>query len=188
MAEMRASQLKEDLVALGSLGHEAAARILAELPPAHLKVIERSTRVDWLPVEVDVALVQVIHAEVGDEGLRHWGREALRRSFESSALRPLITTVARVFGLSPAALLKAAPQAWRATFRGCGELSVEEASGGLVVRLVGLPSQLHHRPFQLSIGGSLEAVFDLAKVDGHIRLVEPGGLAEARYEVSWTEA
>jgi len=130
----------------------------------------------------------VIHAVTGDEGIRRWGREALRRSVDSSILRPLVGAVTRVFGLSPASLLKALPQAWRATFRDCGELTIHVGPGGPQIRLVGLAAQLQDRAFQLSISGSLEVIFDLSRTEGRIQLVEPSSGPEARYTVTWQGA
>jgi hypothetical protein len=53
---MRAAHLKANLEQLEMLGPERHARVLAALDPEIVGVIERATRLAWLPVEYDVAL------------------------------------------------------------------------------------------------------------------------------------
>jgi hypothetical protein len=187
MPEMRAAQLQEDITALVELGSEAAARILADISPVTLRRIQDATRVDWLPVEVDLELVYAVHGVVGDEGLRRWGRAAVRRSLDTNLFRPLLETVVRLFGLSPRALFRAVPQAWRATFRGCGEVGVVTEPWGVRLRLTGLPEALKDRIFLLSVSGSCEAVFDAARVTGEVRLVPSPDAADATFEARWNE-
>ena len=183
---MRAAQLKEDLAALAALGHVEASRVLAEVEPATLRLIERASRVDWLPIEVDLELVHAIYGVAGEEGLRAWGREAVLRSIETSIFKPLVDAVVRVFGLSPGPLLRAAPQAWKTTFRGCGEMSVTVApEGGARIVLSNLPQVLVERPFLLSISGSLEAALVVARTEGTVRLVATVGTNGAEYEATW---
>ena len=50
MAEIRAAQLQENLVALHVLGDDVARRALADVPGEVLARIREATRVAWLPV------------------------------------------------------------------------------------------------------------------------------------------
>jgi hypothetical protein len=187
MAEMSAEQLKENLFALLVLGNETASRILADLPPLHLRRIERAGRAEWLPIEIELTLTRTILAEVGEEGLRRWSSAALKRSLDSSLFRPLLDSAVRLFGLSPLGLFKMAPQGWRRAFRGAGELTVQpEGPAALQIDLVGLPEALQDRSFVLTIGTSLYALLDACKVDGEIRVVEPPPGVGARYQATWT--
>jgi hypothetical protein len=185
--EMKAAQLQEDLLALAELGNEPATRILADLEPRTLRRIQEATRVDWLPIDLYLELVHAIEAVAGEQGLRRWARAAVRRSLETNLFRPLLETVARLFGLSPRALLRAVPQGWKATFRGCGALSVASSAAGMELRLAGLPERLRERPFLLSLSGAFEAVLDAARVQGEVRLVAPAQGFEATFEARWNE-
>jgi hypothetical protein len=187
MAEMRAGQLKEDLQALRVLGDEVASRVLAGLPPGLLRTIERSPRADWLPIQLLLTFCHVVAAEVGDAGLRAWFRAATCRAVETSTLRPLMETVVRIFGLSPAALLRGAPQGWRATFRDCGELSVVRGEVA-IVWLRGLPEPFHDRTFQVAMAGTFEALLQLSRTEGQVDLLEPSGGADAQYAMRWRDA
>lgn len=187
MPEMRADQLKENLYALLALGNEMASRILADLPPQHLRQVERAGRADWLPIEIDLDLGVAIHRAVGDEGLRRWARAALRRSMDGAILGPLLVSAVRLFGLTPAGLFKMAPQGWRAAFRGCGELVVVEAAATCAVMdLVGLPEDMQGPAFVVGIAGGLEAVLDTCRVTGEVRVEPPPPGAGARLVATWT--
>jgi hypothetical protein len=187
MPEMSAEQLKENLFALLVLGNDAASRILADLPPQHLRRIEQASRADWLPIEIELTLTRAIRSEVGDEGLRQWSSAALKRSLDSSLFRPLLDTAVRLFGLSPLGLFKMVPQGWKRAFRGAGELTVQpEGPGAVLVELVGLPAELQDRSFVLTIGTSLYALLDACKVTGSIQVVEPPPGIGARYRITWT--
>lgn len=187
MPEMSAEQLKENLFALLVLGNETASRILADLPPQHLRRIEQASRSEWLPFEIELTLTRTILEAVGEDGLRRWSAAALKRSLDSSLFKPLLDTAVRLFGLSPQGLFKMVPQGWKRAFRGAGELTVQpDGPEALLVDLVGLPEALQDRSFILTIGTSLYALLDAGKVAGDIRVVEaPPGIG-ARYRVTWT--
>jgi hypothetical protein len=187
MPEMSAEQLKENLFALLVLGNDTASRILADLPPLHLRRIERADRAEWLPIEIELTLTRAVLAEVGEEGLGRWSSAALKRSLDSSLFRPLLDSAVRLFGLSPQGLFKMAPQGWRRAFRGAGELAVQpNGPGALQVDLVGLPEELKDRSFVLTIGTCLYALFDACQVAGRVQVVAPPPGVGARYQVSWT--
>jgi hypothetical protein len=172
MAEIRAAQFKEVLLALVALGNERASLILADVPPRDLRRIERASAFDWLPIEIDLGLCRIVQAAVGEAGLRAWGRAAALRSIQGSLFRPLVDASIRVFGLKPATLLRLAPLVWRSTFRG---------AGGLTVRLI---EPMRERAFLLTIAGSLEAAFELAGRPGTIELVVPPE-GDPRFIASW---
>jgi hypothetical protein len=185
MTEMRAAQLKEDLLALVALGNHRASLILAEVPPGDLRRIVRASTFDWLPIGVNLELCRTVHDAAGDAGSRAWGRAALRRTIESSLFRPVVNTAIRAFGLAPVTLLRLAPLVWRSTFRDAGRLTVTRTSPHTAtVRLVGLPEPMRERPFLLSIAGALEAALDIAGGLGTVELVEPPD-GEPRYVAIW---
>jgi len=185
---MRAAQLKEDLLALRELGHDVASRILADLPPRTLQRIVQSTRVDWLPIELYLELLLAIRATSGDDGVRRWALAAVKRSIDSSLLRPLVEVAIRLFGLSPSSLFKISSQVWQQILRGCGEIVVlSHGPGACRIGLRGTPYALQHPAFYHSIGGALEAAFATCNVEGQVRLVTPSADLTAEFEATWTE-
>ena len=188
MTEMRAAQLKEDLLALQVLGNDVASRILADLPPSLLRRIVHATRVDWLPVETYLELLSAIQPHAGDDGLRRWARAAVGRSIATSFFKPLVETAIRLFGVSPASIFKVAPQAWQQAFRGGGDLVVLGLGPGTCrVGLRDLPPHLGNRNFLVSIEGALEAPLDVCKVEGQVRLAPPSADLSAVFEGTWPQ-
>jgi hypothetical protein len=183
---MRAAQLKEDLQALQVLGNDHASRILADLTPASLRRIVGSTRVDWLPMEHYLELLVAVQAHVGDAGLCRWARAAVRRSVESTLLRPIVEAAIRLFGVSPASLFRISSQVWQQIVRGGGELVLLSQGPGVCrVGLRGTPLVLQDRNFYLSVAGALEAAFDTCEVEGRVRLVTPSAGLVAEFEATW---
>jgi hypothetical protein len=188
MTEMRAAQLKEDLLALRELGNDVASRILSDLPPAGLRRIVGSTRVDWVPIGLYLELLAAVQAHVGDDGLQRWARLAIHRSIESSLLRPIVETASRLFGLTPAGIYKVTSQGWRQIIRGGGELAVVSCvPGACRFGLRDAPPALHQRNFLVSVAGALETAFDICKVDGQVRLVAPAADLAAEFEATWSK-
>jgi len=186
MPEVRAAQLKEELAALADMSSEAATCVLAEVSPLTLRRIVLATRVDWLPAELNVELVHAGQRVLGDERLRRWGRAAARHSMSSSFFGPILQGVIGVFGLSPAAIFRAVPAAYRAAYRGCGEMVVS-GDGERVrhVLLRDLPPVLQDRSFFLALAGSLEGVFDACELEGKVRQRSPVIGASVEFEATW---
>jgi hypothetical protein len=186
MAEMRAAQSKDVLLSLVELGSDRASRILADVPGRSLRLIDRASAFDWIPIEIDLDLCRIVQAAAGEEGIRAWGRAAVLRTIESSLFRPLVDTSIRVFGLTPVTLLRLAPLIWRSTFRGAGQITVKlTAPRTATVQTAGLPAAMRERAFLHSIAGSLEAAFELAGDAGTILLVDPPD-GEPRFVATWT--
>ncbi|MFT3913907.1 MAG: hypothetical protein QM704_07275 [Anaeromyxobacteraceae bacterium] len=187
MAEMRAAQLQEDLVALAALGDEVARRVLADLPPEVVARIREATRVDWLSIrEVHEPFLHAVRRHAGDEGLRTFARVAALRSATSRFVGPIIEPLVRVFGLGPEVMLRVPPTAYRATFRGMGELVRLSAAPNLVrFALRGLPSDIDREPMYLVVAGALEGAVAHAKVAGRAEILAGEGGADAVFEVRW---
>jgi len=186
MAEIRAAQLKEDLLALAELGSDVASCVLAEVHPVTLRRIVLATRVDWLPAGLNVELAHAGHAVLGDARLQRWGRVSVRRSMKSSLLGPILRGTIGVFGLSPAAIFRAVPAAYNTAYRHCGEMVVSAAEERVRrVELRGLPPVLQDRCFLLAMAGALEGVFDACDHQGKARLVSTAVGDRVEFEATW---
>jgi len=187
MAEIRAAQLQENLLALHVLGDDVARRVLADVPGEVLARIREATRVAWLPVvEVNEPLLRAIRAHAGDEGLRDFARAAALRSATSRLFGPIVEPLVRMFGLSPGVLLRVPPLAYRATFRGMGALAVASTAPHLVrfeLRL--LPPQIEREQFLLVMAGAIESALAHARVIGRVEVLAGDGDADAFFEARW---
>lgn len=187
MADIRAAQLQENLVALKGMGEELERRVLADVPPEVLARIRDATRVAWLPVvSVNEPLLRAIRAHAGDEGLRAWACQAALRSATSRLFGPIVEPLVRMFGLKPTVLLRVPPLAYRATFRGMGLLE-QVASAPHCVRfsLSQFPAEVDREQFFLVLAGAIESALVHAQVTGRVEVLPGEGGADACFEARW---
>lgn len=187
MADVRAAQLQEDLIALHEMGEELENRVLADVSAEVLSAIREATRVAWLPlVEVNEPLLRAIRVHAGDEGLRDWARAAALRSATSRLFGPIVDALVRMFGLSPSVLLRVPPVAYAATFRGMGELK-QLSSVPHCVRytLRGLPAEIDREQFLIVLAGAIESALVHSKVTGRVEVLPGEAGADAIFEARW---
>jgi hypothetical protein len=180
---VRASHLKEDLEAFRVLGPAGEANARARLRPETIRAVEEATRVDFLPVALKAEMAEAVFAEGGEVGARSWAREALLLSLKGF-YRPLLRVVAVVTDPTPTAILRRIfPRGWLATYRDCGEFTVEEPAP-FQTRLVlrGVPAALRIHSYLAALCGSLEAAWEVSRYTGQVRLERWG---PAKDEASW---
>lgn len=171
---IRASHAKSNLSSLSRLGADAERRVRAAIRPDTLDAIEGASRVEWLPVELDVEVTEAIERALGAEACRQWAREGLRISMETPLLRPVVDGVVRLFGLSPEHLFRVVPRGIGQVYRSVGEMRFISRGPGEVAlvweRLAApvVPSV----PFFDGTAGAFEAVFDITKRSGSVTLEE----------------
>ena len=184
---IRASFFHANLAALSALGADAERRVRARIPAELLREIEEAARVAWLPVEHDVLLTDAIDAELGRAALRRWARDGVLRATEGPLLSPIVRSARAIFGITPASMLRRAPQAWRMLYRDCGRL-VYEAVGerGARVELLDSPAVLlRSTPYLDGLGAGLEAAMVLTGHQGEARLAVDTAAGRARYACTW---
>ncbi len=184
--EMRASYVQDNLGALALLGADVEARVLSAVPDA-VTAIRAAARVDWLPLSVDVALTAAVADATGSAGVRDWSKRALLRATEGPLLRPILSAVVSIFGLTPASLLKRAPTAWNQIYRGCGALSVDlEGEHRVALHVDGAaPLFFDHREYIEGTCGTFSGVLALCKVDGAVEAAVDPGARRITYTVTW---
>jgi hypothetical protein len=121
--EMRASLVKEQLAAIDD--HAEGARVRAAVAPATLARIESATRVDWLPIETLLALLDATLATLGPEAAAaHWRRSTMR-AFETPLVKPFTDGVVALFQPSPPRVFPLLPKLFQLIYRGIGRVLVE---------------------------------------------------------------
>jgi hypothetical protein len=183
---VRASHLKEDLAALASLGADLEERVLRRISPGTLAVIQDATRVDWLPVELNVELAEAVFGEAGESVTRAWARASFQLSL-NAFFKPLLETVLRLFDPTPHRIYAFVPRAWPAVYRNAGVASViEQAPHESRVTLQDLPPTLMNDAFLRAVAGTFECALELAKVDGRVTVLPwTPGARTATWAASW---
>ena len=168
---VRASHLKEDLAALSALGPDLAARVRARVATQTIRTIEDATRVDWLPVELNVELAEAVFGEAGEARTRAWARASFNLSL-NAFFKPLLETILRLFDPTPHRILGFAPRVWPAVYRNTGTPTVaEHAPGESRLTVEGLPFALMNGAFLRAVAGTLECALELAKVEGDVSVL-----------------
>lgn len=165
------------------------ARALALLPPDTLRAIAAASGLDWLPVAVNLRLTQAIYDGLGAAEADRFFRAHTVASLDGPVLRTLVVTAVRILGLDPASFARWVPRAWHMLFRETGEWSVAgDGPASAVLTLARLPLECaEHQVWLRSVSRSLEAVLDLAKVEGAVELAPRGqGASQAVFRLCWT--
>lgn len=170
VASIRAAQVQHSLAVVATLAPDAQAhaRVLARIDPHALTRVREASRVDWLPLAIDLELSAAVEAELGPGQDRERARLAVLESMRSPLLQPFVHGVQTIFSLEPAALLRQAPRAWQAVYRGAGQIRYAVGEGAeRVLVFDGLPAEVVASPVYLeAIAGAFASVFTLCKVEG----------------------
>lgn len=126
---MGAATVKATHAQLGLRAHDVfeadvAAAIAARASDA-IAIITRAARGTSVAVEHELAVIEAIFAVAGAEGVRRRVARQVTLSADGPLLRPIRESAVRLFGPSPASLLRFFDAGWRSSFDGCGALSFE---------------------------------------------------------------
>lgn len=186
MPAVRARHLKTVLDAVR--GRADGSRVLAGLPAGLAAAVEEAHGADWLPLELNVALVHALAEALGPGEFRATSRRLVRASFDGPLLSKLVRTAAALFGDDPAAWVRWVPHAWALVFRGCGAWRLAVRPGEAVLHLAGLPPACATDDVWLeSVAASLSALLDVLDRRGTMELVATT-FAGATYALRWEEA
>jgi hypothetical protein len=184
---VRASYMKNLFVTLGELGKLAE---LEAADPALVREVGAASRLAWLPIALNVRMVEAVAARFGEEPGIALLAECVYRQFDTPLWKSFLGGALRLLGTEPASLGRWLPEAYALVFRGCGRFSVE--SGGertLTLRVEELPAPLAaHGLWLRSLATGMTPLFTLCGRDGSSRLAEVNERARrARYELAWKD-
>lgn len=121
--EMRSTLLKEALRAVDELGEPAPA-IRAVTGSDVVGAIERSSRVDWLPVDLMLHLLEATRLTIGlEQACGHWRRGTMR-VFETPLVKPFAAGAISLFHPSPSTALPLLPKLNKLLYRNIGTVEV----------------------------------------------------------------
>ena len=169
---VRARHLKDWLTNATRDGDPWCSRFLASIPATLRAEIEASGNSTWMPIEMHVQLADLMQDAYGPARAHEHYRRSFAESVQGAVVGPLFRTGVRLFGMTPAALLRWAHRAWDVSFRGCGALRGEVDGPGRG-RLVyeDLPAVCAASDAWMgSAQGSAYGAFDVCEVSGVVRI------------------
>lgn len=165
------------------------AQVRETLARASLEAIESASRVQWLPLEHHTQLNDRALDALGRQQFQKVWRWAMLRVVESKTLRATVTGALRLFGATPASLIKLAPRAWDLLARDAGKLTVnidqDQANGRMT--LTDFPME-HFRSGSFAEGlvGVIESFLDICETSGEVTLASnTPAVGRAVYEITW---
>ena len=157
---------------LAGLDPASGSRVRMRLTPETAARLERSSRLAWLPIEVDVELTHAIYAELGPGRAHELFRRNLSAALDSPILRSLAQGALRLFGASPERLFAWAPKAYSQIYRDAGVMRFQSEPPGVArLELSELPPAIaSSQPYLDGVAGSIAAGFDLIGLKGEVTL------------------
>ena len=157
---------------LAGLEPASARRVRARLAAETLEVLERSSRLAWLPIEIDVELTHAIYLEFGAGRAHELFRRNLSAALDSPILRSFAQGALRLFGASPERVFGWAPRAYAQIYRDSGAMRFRAEGPGVArLELSELPPVIaSSRNYLDGVAGSIAAGFDLMGVKGEVAI------------------
>jgi len=142
----------------------------------------------WAPAEVLLDLDEALVDVLGRVGARELWCDNLLEAMDSALLRPIISTSLRLYGDSPASLLRMAPRIHGLVCQGCGVLELDRVGEGEVdLTLRGMPPAIRDRAgLRRAYLASCDA--SLARLGLHGEVVEVDAELDAgvtRIQIRW---
>ncbi len=175
---------------LSGLEPALAESVRGRLASGTLATLERSSRLAWLPIEIDVEVTHAIYAELGAGRAHELFRRNLSAALDTPILRSLAHGALRLFGASPTRLFGWAPKVYAQLFRDAGEMRFEsDGPGSARLELSRLPAAVaESRVYLDGVAGSIAAGFDFMGMKGEVTIerLDPAGL-RACFRLAWEE-
>nr|PZN18745.1 MAG: hypothetical protein DIU78_22310 [Pseudomonadota bacterium] len=133
--------------------------------------VELASRVDWIPLSIQLEILSALHTEVGPEGYDAFCTAHFAATVEQALVKSVFEGTIRVFGISPAALYKVFGKTWPVIASGCGVISIEgqAAPSGTTLHVTELP--MNEREIDLFVRGfraTFQGVLDVVKKQGTV--------------------
>ena len=187
---VRARHLHQWLVLVDRSEEPWRTRFFDAIPADVRAAIDGASPLTWVPVDLHVALAEVLKSTFGIARAHEYYRRAFASNLDSPLLGGLVTTGIRVLGLTPKAFVRWGHKGWEMSFRDCGDIT-GELLGPARARLTYLalpPVCAASDAWIDSALGTVYGMYDVTHVDGVARL-DKRERASGRIvvELEWTE-
>ncbi|APR77180.1 Hypothetical protein A7982_02527 [Minicystis rosea] len=177
------------------LARERAERTYASIEAALSKdtraALEHAIPAAWLPMEIDVEVIEAVTAELGAEMAAELVTARQREEIGSALFHTFVQTILRISGASPSTMVKQLPSGWKQLFRDAGTIeiaAIEANDASVVVRdLPRVCTMSAAWMSALPIGFSM--LYEIIGVKGTVA-VEPRSVLDGgvRLTFRWTKA
>jgi hypothetical protein len=149
----------------------------ATLPEATRAALAAADPMAWLPVEVDVDVVEAMDAALGP-GAQAVLEARQREEMKSSIFDGFVKTALRAFAPSPANMVTRLPSGWGRIFRNAGWVAVVSTGRHVAVaRVHRLPAPcIRSAPWMAALPVSLATLYELIAATGTVdcQIEDPG--------------
>ncbi len=166
---VRATFTQLTMEAAERLEPSIAQKLRDQMPAESLLRIEQTSRLDWLPIEDDLELTRVVVGLLGPERARVFWRQNLLDALSAPLLGPIAKGAVRLFGPTPAAIVRWTPRAWPHVYSACGELGASACESSATLSWRAIPQALRlSSSFARALGHAFGAFFDFTNTDGEV--------------------
>jgi len=184
--KVQATYMKQFAARVKQLGARGEAVVAGD--PDLFERIEAASRLGWLPVELNVRMIDALILGLGPRRAHDFQEEQITSQLSTPLWSTFVEGGIRLLGLDPAVLSRWLPNAVGLIFRSCGTWTVERQSESHVtVHVRGLPPALTGSSRWIeSVSGGFHALFVLCRTTGEAHVAEQDlETGTARIELHW---
>jgi hypothetical protein len=184
--EIRASMVKDFFALLRGGKISQGPEILAAADPTFLRLVEESSRLDWLAAEPVVKLADHARALLGAEAWRAVHRAAADEVAQRPLFRTFMQGMVRLFGASPAGFCKIFPTLLNQAHRNYGAIEhapIDETTA--LVRLLRCPRAALSRGMLDVFAGTAEGLLAPSARGVRVEVEYKPGADNAALTIRW---
>ena len=150
-----------------------SARAIRARAAREIERVETSSRMDWIDLSVQLAILQAIYSEVGVRRWELFVAAHFSSTVEQPFVRSMFETSVRLFGMSPAAVFKVFAKTWATISKNCGDVTIGEVDPrGTTIRVTNLPvEQANIDLFVRGFRATFQGAIDIFKSAGEVEFV-----------------
>jgi serine/threonine protein kinase len=189
LPSVRASLPKSAWAEIARLHPATIAKVSEALGHPWLGMLEKTTGIAWVPFELEARIADAAYKVLGADETRALYRRKTHRSFEIPIIRPIFQSALRLFGGTPASLVRMMGKSWTLLARDCGSYECESVGERRCESIVrGFPCRFYQQEeaWRASAFGGYEGFFVPVGVQGRVALVSSNfQRGEARFVLEW---
>ncbi|HEY2745712.1 MAG TPA: hypothetical protein VGL86_13850 [Polyangia bacterium] len=139
--------------------------------------------VEWLPIAIDVEVVDVVARQLSPSVMEALVSERQRQEMGSALFKTFVSTAQKLFGLSPATFIRHLNRGWQQIFSECGTIEVvrvEKHAG--VVMLRALPEIcLQSSAWIGALPAGMRVLYELVNTTGAVTVTRRGADVELAF-------
>jgi hypothetical protein len=167
---VRANLIMTAMEAIDSLDPDEARRVRELLPRQTLREIESATRMDWLPFEFDIQILEATLHVLGPERFRELRHRTTINSAHSPFLSSVLAGALHLFGASPLAAFRLVPRVYTMITKDAGIVRAEDIDAKrLRLAYENVPAvMMASSAWRTTVALDTEAVFELVRARGTV--------------------